>query len=363
MNKSPEENEIWMLSWDCYNLPPDPDLEELEVSEPPLYHRVEQEELDFFMESSVHTETEATNEAEPDMVARPSLVGAWSGTYEYQEKDRQGDGLLSLSITEHEDGKFEGLGIDGLGAFTIDGTIVSTKVIFTKSYTIDAEALKYVGVLDTEMTKIVGQWGPEDMEDDGSGPFNHPGEGINGNGIEDRESSEQPPPCDIMITVEGPSGTPSKEQGEAAVGDDGGVSEADSALSSAAKVLVTKGTFSLVRRPVDYFLYRPSDAEFQGSRPKALWRMARNWARQWYRSRHLIWDTLRERRDQRNRYSVLFLKPRSFHDPDEVVEWAKITQQNHPNDVRMWRAIADYKGKGTLYYGYDSLISYLLLST
>jgi hypothetical protein len=321
------------------------------------------------MESGVHTESEATNKTEHNQDAHPSLVGAWSGTDEYQEKDRQGDGLLSLSITEHEDGKFEGLGIDGLGAFTVDGTVVGTKVIFEKNYNIVvgvlAKALKYVGVLDADMTKIAGRWGPLDMDDDvapvsaveGSGPFNHPGEGINGNGIEDRESSEQAPPCDIVITVEGPSGTPGKEH------DDREVSGAGSALSDtrtdATEVLITKGTFSLVRRPADYFLYYPSDAEFQESRPRALWNMVRKWVRQWYRSHHLIWDTLRERRDQRNRYSTLFLQlesQRAFYDPVEGAEWVKITQR-YPNDVRMWRAIAHYKYNRTFSYMYVSLIS------
>jgi len=54
------------------------------------------------------------------------------------------------------------------------------------------------------------------------------------------------------------------------VGDDDGVSEAGSALSgtqtSAKKVIITEGTFSLFRRPVDYFLYRPSDAESNSRR-------------------------------------------------------------------------------------------------
>jgi hypothetical protein len=347
-----EKNENWTRYWGSYTWLPDPDLKELEVSEPPLCHRVEREELDLFIESSAHTESEPTDEAEHNLDARPSLIGAWSGTYEYQERYRQSDGLVSFSITEHEDGKFEGLGIDGVGTFTVHGTIVDTKVIFTKSYTRGGEAWKYVGVLNTQMAKIAGRWGPLDMEEDvapvsaveGSGPFNRPGEGIGGNGIEDREPSEQAPPCDIAITVEGPSGTPGKEH------DDDGVSEAGSAISGAqtdaTEVLVTKGTFSLVQRPVDYFLYRPSDAEFQEGRPKALWKLARYWVRRWYRSRHLIWDTLRERRDQRNRYSALFLKQEeqgTLWDPDEIAEWAKIIQQSHPNDLFMWRAIAHFK--------------------
>jgi hypothetical protein len=372
-----EKNENWTRFWGVYTWLPDPDLGELEIPEPALCHQVGQEELDLFIESSAHTESEPTDEAEHNQDAsstRLSLVGAWSGTYEYQ-RGMQSDGLVSLSITEHEDDKFEGSGIDGVGAFTIDGSIVNNKIIFTKSYTSSDIAWKYIGILDTEMAKIDGRWGPQDMEDDvppvsaveGSGPFKPPGEGVDSNGLEEQESSEQAPPCDIEIAIE-PSDAPGEETGVEAVDGDDGVSEAGSALSAAqtdaAEVLAIKGTFSLVRRPVDYFLYRPSDAEFQESRPKALWQAVRNWARQLHRSRHLIWDNLRERRDRRNRYMELLTKREeegALHDSDEVVEWAKIIQQTHPNDLRMWRAITHFKEKRMASHPYVSLISYLLL--
>ena len=362
----------------------DPDLGKLEVPEPPLVHQVEPEELDLFIESSAHTGNEAADETEHSQDAsstRPSLVGAWSGTYEYQ-RGYHSDGLVSLSITEHNDGVFGGSGIDGIGAFTVDGTNVDDKVIFTKSYTATNVAWKYVGVMDTEMAKIVGRWGPLDMEDDvpplsaveGSNPVNRPGEGIDGNGpetngLEERESSEQSPPCGIKITVEGPNGQPGEEKGGEAVDGDDGVSEAGSAISSiqtdAAEVLVLKGSFSLVRRPVDYFLYRPSDAELLENRPKALWKMARNAAEDWYRSRNLTWETLRERRDRRNRYTELLLKREAqgiLYDPEEVTRWATIIQRTHPNDIRMWRAIAHFKKKRMVSHAYVHLISHLLLS-
>ena len=376
------KNENWTRYPGVYTYLADPDLGELEIPEPPLCHQVEQEELDRYIESSAHTENEAVGETEDDQDAsstRSSLVGAWSGTYEYQG-DMQSDGLVSLSITEHEGDKLEGSGIDGVGAFTIDGTIVGNKVIFTKSYRAVDIAWKYIGVLDTEMAKIEGRWGPRDMEDDvppvsaveGSGPFNRPGEGIDGNGLEGQQSPEQAPSCDIEITVEGPSGTPGEEKGqekgEEVVDGDDGVSEAGSALSNAqtdaAEVLVIKGTFSLVRRPVDYFLYRPSDTEFQENRPKALWKMVRNWAKQWYHLHHLTWDNLREWRDRRNRYMELLTKREAegvLHDSDEAVEWAKIIQQTHPNDIRMWRAITHFKEKRMVDHPYVSLISYSLL--
>ena len=375
-----EKNDNWTRYWCAYEDMSDPDLGELEIPEPPLCHTVGPEELDLFIESSVHTESEAAGESAHNQDVsspRPSLIGAWSGTYEY-EGGKQSDGHVSLSITEHEDEQFKGSGIDALGVFTIDGTIIANKIIFTKSYTKGDVSWKYIGVVDTELDKIDGRWGPPDMEDDvapvsaieGGGPFNHPGEDIDGKSLDEPGSSEQAPPCDIEITVEGPSGTPAPgEEEEKAADVDDGVSEAGSVLSTVqtdvAEVLVLRGTFTLARQPIDYFLYRPSDAEFQESRPKALWKMARNWARQWYRSHHLTWDTLRERRDRRIRYTALLTKREAqgvFYDADEVAEWAQIIQQTHPNDLRMWRAIAHFKKKRMITHSYVSFISRLLLS-
>ena len=375
-----EKNDNWTISWGAYTSLSDPDLGVLEVPEPPLCHKAGPEELDLFIESSVHTESEAAGEIEHSQDAsstRPSLIGAWSGTYVY-ERDVHSDGLVSLSITEHEDEQFKGSGMDAVGAFTVDGIIVANKVIFTKSYTTEDVSWKYIGVVDTELGKIEGRWGPPDMEDDvtpvsaveGGGPFNHLGEVIDRSGLDGQGSSQQAPPCDIEITVNGPSGTPApdEEKGEKVMDVDDGVSEAGSVLSTvqtdAAEALVVRGTFTLARQPVDYFLDRPPDAEFQESRPKALWKMVRNWARRRYHSRHLTWDTLRERRDRRIRCMALLTKRETqgmFYDSDEVAEWAQIIQQTHPNDLRMWRAITHFKKKRMISHSYVSLISRLLL--
>src|SRR6267154_4427961 len=101
-----EKNENWTRYWGFYDWVPHSDLGELEIQEPPLYHQVGQDELDlFFMESNDHTGNEAADEIEHSQdisPTGPSLVGAWSGTYEYQ-RSQQNDGLVSLSITEHDD--------------------------------------------------------------------------------------------------------------------------------------------------------------------------------------------------------------------------------------------------------------------
>lgn len=368
-----EENDNWTRFWGGYTWLSDPDLGEMEVPEPPLVHQAGPEELDLFLESAAHNDSETANETEYNPDEAPtlsSLIGAWSGTYEYQ-RGMQSDGLVGLSITEQRaNGEIEGSGMDGLGAFTIAGTITGNKVNFIKSYATADLDWKYTGILDSEMTEVVGHWEPPDTEEEvapssatsRSSFFSRPREGIDGNGAEDHGSPEQVP------TLEGPSRSSGKENEEEAVGDEESVSNAGYPLSGtqkgAAEVLIQRVSFSLVRRPVDYFLYRPSDAESNDSRPKVLWQMVRNAARRWYCSHHLIWDTLRERRDRRNRYIQLLLKREEVGmlcNPDEAAEWVKITRETHPNDLRLWRAIMHYKQKRRIPQSYVSPIPHLQL--
>ena len=350
----------------AYDWFPDVDLGELEVPEPPLFYQAETEEIDLFLDSTSDVKQEVTENAVSNSDAAlneaTTLTGPWCGTYTHR-RGQQSGGLTSFSITEKDaDGTFKGSGIDIDGAFTVDGTIQGSKVDFTKSYVATYSVWRYIGTLDMETGTIVGQWGPPEMEAEAAPASaiehetrsNHPEENTKEDSGDGQPSTEQVPPCNIEITVEGP--TPGEGGTEEAKGDGDGdedddkVSQVGSTHSGvrtdATEVFAEGGTFSLVRRPVDYFLYRPSDTELQESRPKALWQMVRNAAKQWYRSRHLIWDALRERRDQRNRYVVLFLKQEDsgrLYDSDEAAEWAKIILQTHPNDLRLWRAIVRYK--------------------
>lgn len=363
------------------------DLGELEVPEPPLFHQAESEEIDLFLDSTSDVKQEVTENAVSNPDAAPTeattLIGAWSGTYTHRRGQQSGS-LTSFSITEKgADGSFTGLGIDIDGAFTVEGTIEGGKVNFTKSYTATYSVWKYIGTLDTETGTIVGEWGPPEMEAEAAPApaienetqSNHPEENKKEDTGDAQPSTEQVPPCDIEITVEGP--TPGEGETEEAKRhgdgdeDDDKASQVGSTHSAvktdATEVFAEGGTFSLVRRPVDYFLYRPSDIEFQENRSKALWQMVRNAAKQWHRSRHLIWDVLRERRDQRNRYVELFLKQEDagrLYDSDEAAEWAKIIRQTHPNDLRLWRAIVRYKQHRTPKHLYVRIItSWLSLQT
>lgn len=306
------------------------------------------------------------------------ITGAWSGTYTHRRGQLSG-GLTSFSITEQDAAGFKGSGLDTDGAFTVEGTIEGSKVDLTKSYTANYTVWRYIGTLDTETGTIVGQWGPPEMEAEaapasaieGGTAFNRTEENTKGGSGGSQPSTEQVPPCDIEITVEGPTpgkGISGHGDGD---GDDDRVSHVGSVRSvvrtDATEVFAEGGTFSLVRRPVDYFLYRPSDTEFQESRPKALWKMVRNASKQWHRSRHLTWEVLRERRDQRNRYVELFLTQESegrLYNSDEAMEWAKIIRQTHPNDLRLWRAIISYKQKRTTRHLYVRInVSRLSLQT
>jgi hypothetical protein len=108
-----EKNDNWIHLLGGYTWLPDPDLGPLEVVEPPVFHPAAPEEIDLFMESSLPAESESAGETEhkPDAASTdPSIVGAWSGTYEYR-RGLQSDGLVNLSITETRgDGTFEGSG-------------------------------------------------------------------------------------------------------------------------------------------------------------------------------------------------------------------------------------------------------------
>ena len=307
------------------------DGEKLELAEPPLFYPAESEETDFFMDSTPDvkqgvTENSVSNPGAASTKAT-TLIGVWSGTNTHRRGQQIKD-LTSFSITEEDaDGSFKGSGIDKDGIFTVEGTIEGGKVDFTKFYTVTYSSLRYIGTLDMEEGTIVGQWGPPDME---TSPTPSKGE-TEGHG--DGETEEH-----------GDGETEGHGNGDE--GDDQ-VSQVGSAHSGvktdAAEVLPDGGTFSLVRRPVDYLLYRPSDAELQESRPKALWQMARNAAKHWYRSRHLNLDVLRERRDQRNRYTELFSMREEFGIYYTSEECVNIIRQTHPNDRRLWGAIVHYK--------------------
>ena len=275
------------------------DLGELDFPEPPLLFQTEPEEIDYFIDPK------------PNAISAVSfsLLGGWS---ERHCERNQSGGLIGFSITGHnEDGTFEGSGVDGdqYCEFTIVGKLDGVKIAFTKISALH-HTQRYVGNLDVDTGTVVGKWGSPEMDEAttvGGGAECNPEENMN-------ESN-----------CEGPLAA---KQG---------------------------GRFTLVRPSVEHFFDRPSDAEFQENRPKALWKMVRSAAKQWYRSRHLTWDALRERRDLRNRYMELFLEQEEvggLSDPFEITEWARMNRQTHPNDLHLWRAIARYKQRRSIDHPY-----------
>ena len=285
---------------------PDKDLGELDVPEPPLFFQAEPEEVDL--------------DPNPSAMFAPSLslLGAWSESY---CGANQSGHPISFLITGHnEDGTFEGLGVDAdqYWGFTVVGTLNGVKITFTKFSADNHQVLRYFGDLDAKTGTVIGKWGPLETDD------------------EEMETDQEA--TTVSIIGSGAQFNPEDNPNEE-------------------RLLAAKqgGRFTLVRRPIDYFLYRPSDAEFHENRPKALWKMVRNAAKQWYRSRHLTWDVLRERRDLRNRYVELFLKQEKvgrLSDAFEITEWAKISRQTHPNDLHLWRAIARYKQRRSISHPY-----------
>ena len=285
------------------------DLGELDFPEPPLLFQTEPGEIDYFIDPK------------PNAISAVSfsLLGGWN---ERHSGGNQSGGLISFSITGHnEDGTFEGSGVDGdqYCGSTIVGRLDGVKIAFTKHYAFDHPPSRYVGKLDVETGTVVGTWGPSDMD-------------------EDEEMDEA---TTVSIVGSGAQANPEENMNE-------GNCEGPLAAKQG-------GRFTLVRPSVEHFFDRPSDAEFQENRPKALWKMVRNAAKQWYRSRHLTWDALRERRDLRNRYMELFLEQEEVGGPSdafEITEWARMHRQTHPNDLHLWRAIARYKQRRSIDHPY-----------
>ena len=284
------------------------DLGELDCPEPPLFFQTEPEEIDYFIDPK------------PNAISAVSysLFGGWS---ESHSGGNQSGGFSSFLITGHnEDGTFEGSGVDAdqFCEFTIVGRLDGVKIAFTK-FSALYHTQRYVGNLDVDMGTVVGKWGPPGID-------------------EDEETDEA---TTVSIVGSGAQCNPEENMDE-------GNCEGPLAANQG------RG-FTLVRRSVEDFFDRPSDAELHENRPKALWKMVRNAAKQWYSSRHLTWDVLRERRDLRNRFMDLFLEQEEagrLSDAFKISEWARICRQTHPNDLHLWRAIARYKQRRSITHPY-----------
>ena len=365
ISRSYVKNDNWTRILEQYDRFPDVDLGELKVPEPPLFHQAECDPLELSLDSTSNTEHEIpennaskSNAASVETTSPVSLVGTWNGTYTRTDTPTHTHILTSILIMEQNaDGAFNGYAIDANETFTVTGTLHGNKIDFTKSACIWGR--QCTGILDTEAETVVGRWdvAPEAAPAsviEGETPSNRSAENMDGSSCEGQPSTAHVSPCDIGIAVE--NLTPCQETREEEWRNGNGKRDNDRVSQVGSGPTEPFGTFSLVRRPpLDYSFYTPFDIGFQESRPKALWKKVRDAAEQWYYSRHLAWDELRHRKNQRNRYVELYLKQErdgEFWDPNDGREWVMIICRTHPRDLRLWGAIAKYRQRCMIQLSY-----------
>lgn len=337
-----------------YDTIADEPLDDSDVPEPELFYGPQIEELDADSTKNSNPESPAHNtDQEPVPVAQESqsLVGAWSGTYDYILRPRLDDGLVSFLITQHtSDGRFYCSGIDTWGPFVVNGRVNGEHITFLKEYA-NRRNVSWLckGLLNEERDKISGNWGPPP-----SGVQAEPGE--QGPGEEEakeqqvNETVDDTPPTIIVEPV-----APTGEADEEDMTKEDRVSEAGSALTTFTDAMETLtsesyGSFVLYRRSVEHTHCRPSDEEFKENKPRALWRLVRNLAKYRFQMQHLTWEGIQERRDKRQMYLELWRKRSEYYDgtfadtADES-KWTELVRTVHPSDLHLWHNIARFKGR------------------
>ncbi|KAF8650371.1 hypothetical protein AX16_005267 [Volvariella volvacea WC 439] len=337
--------DIWSkFTFRAYYSVLDEDTDNLDTPEPPLFYKAKERELlDDFAD---HRETEnmipASNEENETTMAwdSRSVVGSWSGEYTYYG-NMSSDGLVSFEITSQEPGgHFKGFGKDPIGAFSIEGKVVGGVIGFRKEYNQEGKiwSWDYRGNLHEDGRLILGRWGYpiEVVADDDASQMEETTPELNIPELEIPEFKI----TDITIT-------------EFKIPELKGTSSADAKDSDATyQTLVpgmldifSNGNFVLHRRPADHWVYCPSEEEFEHNRIHALWKLVRNASKYWYRRKHITWDGIVQRRGQRRRYEVFYWKQKNEMGFVEHPERDKLVQTTHPDDLHLWRAIAEFKAR------------------
>ncbi|KAI1783133.1 hypothetical protein LXA43DRAFT_1087143 [Ganoderma leucocontextum] len=331
----------------------------------PLFYGAQKEDLELLADrASEVNEVAATDSA--GVTVTHSLVGHWSGAFAYNGVNWGGDGLVSFSISAHEeDGGVSGSGTDAFGPFAVKGTLVGEQLMFLKEYTILQDGTKvawrYQGTLDEERDGITGTWGSPDEESQSVAEDDTNDDEPDGDGAGDESNGEDtdcwsPPAEDESGLQDGGEVCEGEEEGEEGGSDEAGDEEDhgsgdgedtdDSTSGVSSATPVEGGTFFLKRRPLEYLLARPSDEEFAQNRPRALWKLALNYIIRVVQSRTLSWRGLSERRRQRRRYVELVKFKEQFPmDSGTAQEWADLVKGIHPDDLHLWYCIATYQDR------------------
>jgi hypothetical protein len=262
------------------------------------------------------------------------LLGHWGGHYSdstLASNNTLEEGLASLRITSHDvlSGRFEGNGTDVDGAFSLSGRIDSGKNVFFVAKWLHHPDLKWThyGRFDGEELVLQGVWGSPKAEDDDSVSDTASSDATTGNDTPGQERERAGPNQDL------PSNSAIVDQPVSPI------------ASDARNLQVTQGTFFFQRRPLCYFLFRPTEDAFLASRPRALWHWARDSVLAHVRTapKGLSWELLRERRDLRRKYIALYntrVTQWRGMTPTQYKEYMDLMNKLQPDDSCLWRALA-----------------------
>lgn len=240
-----------------------------------------------------------------------SLAGHWGGTFCYGSST-PADGLVSLKVAAHEvDGQIAGDGLDANGKFRVAGTIRGQDILFSKEYEMSIQGEKRTwlckGRANDKLDTIQGTWKPSATAGD----------------------------SDALLRFK------DEEDGNR---NNHAVRKSSRDTSSASS---QGGLFELKRRPMSYFISRPSSEELSSNRPRALWNWALHSVLRVVKSRHLQWRTISDHRDRRLRYIDLYfcLENYGIHwtGGDEETEWINFIKTVHPEDLLHWRSRVIFK--------------------
>ena len=301
-------------------------------------------------------------------IAPGSLLGTWSGEWSgvHANRSSASDGLLTVNITVHTpQGEFSGEGVGAFGKFTIQGQIKGREITITKKYPASQGDFESTwtcsGTLNEEGDGING-----DVTQDSGGDHNDgeadededEDEGADEGEDEYEDEDEAEVEAEIEVDEDEAEAEDDAEaeaeaeaQTEAEEGEGGGEDEDEESGAAAGDAddpadSKTGGSFTLSRRPVEYFMCRPPAKEYQENRTQALWKLVRNVSRYWAQRRHLTWDVIKERREKCMRYLKLLGTIRQngpLPKAKQVGKWSELVGSTHPDDLSLWRSIALFK--------------------
>jgi hypothetical protein len=352
--------------------------------EPGLWYPVQQEQLNTF---------EYSSSSGGDSTSRPqhSMVGHWGGKYMVGSGSR----VIYLDITSVEDdGQLSGAGADIYGRFKIDGKIDGDQAAFVKEYLQPwkGEITKWAceATLNGDTDRMEGVW--RAVEDhDRLPPTESSADPTQDKSYDKMDTSAynnglaEPVTTDYLEAATTPhldnSGHETGDLPDTSVdrpvisldvagtkqdvpnastetGDDTSDPADDTDTKSVAETeIISGGTFELLRRPVEWFLCRPSAQEFERNRLESLWKFALIAVSRRVQTRSPHWAYMQTRRRLRQRYMEL----RRHGDDEgewsalETHDWIEIVKIVHAEDRVLWKAVMEFEDRRDVVHPYAAL--------